>query len=133
MLNNAYCLLNHDLTQKQTTELKEKFKVENIIYPSEELSKMWSQVPAAEEFDMNIIKSVVSWLSAAQSGDVLIVQGEFGSTFMIVEYALKRNLIPVHAVTKRVACEQRNGEIVSRQYVFEHVCFRKYKVFPYEA
>jgi hypothetical protein len=48
---------------------------------------------------------------------------------MIVDYALKNKLIPVHAVTKRVAKESREGEIVHREYIFEHVCFRKYKYF----
>ena len=79
---------------------------------------------------MGVIRNVVDWLAAAQAGDVLIVQGEFGATFMIVEYALKKGLVPVHAVTKRVAQESRAGEIVRRQYIFEHVCFRKYTCFP---
>ena len=88
---------------------------------------MWSQIPAVEEIDMNVINAVINWLSSANQNDVLIVQGEFGSTFMVVDYALKKNLIPVHAVTKRIAQETREGEIVKRQYVFEHVCFRRYK------
>lgn len=128
-MSKAFCLLNHELTQNQFTELKSKFKVEKIEYPLEPLSKMWSQILAVDELDIETINAVTDWLSSAKAGDVLIVQGEYGSTFMIVDYALKRNLIPVHAVTKRVASEQRNGEIVSRQYVFEHVCFRKYKYF----
>ncbi|MBP5749037.1 MAG: hypothetical protein J6W63_11815 [Treponema sp.] len=125
----AFCLLNHELTQNQILELKGKFGAEKIEYPPENLSKMWSQIPAVEEIDMNVIKAVINWLSSANQNDVLIVQGEFGSTFMIVDYALRKNLIPVHAVTKRVAQETREGEIVKRQYVFEHVCFRKYKYF----
>ena len=78
---------------------------------------------------MGLIREVTDWLSSANQNDVLIVQGEFGSTFMIVDYALRKNLIPVHAVTKRVAQETREGEVVKRQYVFEHVCFRKYRYF----
>ena len=128
-MKKAFCLLNHELTQNQIAELKGKFRIERIVYPREELSKMWSQITATEELDMDVINTVVSWLSSANQNDVLIVQGEFGSTFMIVDYALKNGLIPLHAVTKRVANEQRNGEIVYRQYIFEHVCFRKYKYF----
>ena len=128
-MKKAFCLLNHELTQNQILELKGNFGPEKIEYPPESLSKMWSQIPAVEEIDMNVINAVVNWLSSANQNDVLIVQGEFGSTFMIVDYALKRNLIPVHAVTRRVAQESREGEIVKRQYVFEHVCFRKYKYF----
>lgn len=125
----AFCLLNHELTQNQILELKNRFNVENIIYPPEELSRKWSQIPAEKELDKTIIGNVTNWLTAANKGDLLIVQGEFGATFMIVDYALKNELIPLHAVTKRVAVEQRNGEVISRQYVFEHVCFRKYEYY----
>ena len=125
----AFCLLNHDLTQNQILELKNRFNVESIIYPSEELSKSWSQIPAEKELDKTIIGNVINWLTAANKGDLLIVQGEFGATFMIVDYVLKNELVPLHAVTKRVAVEHRDGEVVSKQYVFEHVCFRKYEYY----
>lgn len=125
----AFCLLNHELTQNQILEMKESFKVESIIYPPEELSKKWSQIPAEKNLNKSLISDVTNWLSSAGKGDFLIVQGEFGSTFMIADYALKNELVPLYAVTKRVAKEQRNGEIVSRQYVFEHVCFRKYEYY----
>ncbi len=128
-MSKAYCLLNHELTQNQISELEAKYKITNITYPSEELSKTWSQIPVTEQLDLSVINSVIGWLAAADKDDVLIVQGEFGSTFMIVDFALKNKIIPLYAVTKRVAAEQRDGEIVSRQYIFEHVCFRKYEYF----
>ena len=125
----AFCLLNHELTQNQILELKNRFNVENIIYPPEELSRKWSQIPAEKELDKTIIGNVINWLTPAKNGDLLIAQGEFGATFMIVDYALKNELVPLHAVTKRVAVEHRDGEVVSKQYVFEHVCFRKYEYY----
>ena len=125
----VFCLLNHELTQNQILELKDKFGVEKIEYPSEQLSKSWSQIPAVEEIDMNIITAIVNWLSSANQNDVLIVQGEFGSTFMLVDYALKKNLVPIYAVTTRISKEIRVGEKVQKVNVFEHVCFRKYKFY----
>ena len=76
-----------------------------------------------------IIKNVILWLKNTNKNDVLIVQGEFGSTFMIVDFALKNNLIPLYATTKRIAKENIEGEIVHREYIFEHVCFKEYKYF----
>lgn len=125
----AYCLLNHELTENQKNELFTKFNCESIIYPEKELSAIWSQIPAVESIDLSVIKAVTDWLGNTQEGDVLIIQGEFGSTFMLVDYALKNKMIPLHAVTKRVATEQRNGETVQRQYIFEHVCFRRYEYY----
>ncbi len=125
----AYCLLNHELTENQKNELFTKYNCTDIIYPEKELSATWSQILAVENIDLNVIKAVTNWLGNAEEGDVLFIQGEFGSTFMLVDYALKHKMIPVHAVTKRVATEQRNGETIQRQYIFEHVCFRRYEYY----
>jgi len=125
----AFCLLNHPLTEKQENELLNKYNCDKIIYPSKELAATWSQIPAVPENDRSIIKAVTTWLDSAEEKDVLVIQGEFGSTFIMVDYALKNKLIPLHAVTKRVESEQRDGEIVHRQYVFEHVCFRPYEYY----
>ena len=58
-MSKSFCLLNHTLTQNQLTELKEKFNAEEIIYPLEELSKKWGQVPATQELDMGLIRDVI--------------------------------------------------------------------------
>lgn len=126
----VYCLLNHSLTGNQLAELQEKYGAGEVLYPDERLAATWAQVPVTPVLDRGVIQAVTGWLSAAKEGDVLVVQGEFGSTFMIVDYALGRGLVPLHAVARRIALEHREGEKVLRQYVFEHVCFRRYERFP---
>lgn len=128
-MRTAFCLLNHPLTAKQIEELRGKFGVVQIKYPTQELSAQWSQVSATENTDMELIAFVTEWLQSARKNDILIIQGEFGTTFMLVDWALKQGLVPLHAVTRRIAKEQQNGETVHRQYVFEHICFRKYEYF----
>ena len=126
----AFCLLNHALTQNQIAELKERFDITEIVYPSEELSKKWAQIPPSRELDFSIVKSVVEYLNSASTEDILIIQGEAGSTFMLVDYALKKRLVPVYAVTARVSKEVATGEQVVKQNVFVHVCFRPYAYYP---
>lgn len=128
-MSKAFCLLNHQLTQNQIKELKEGFSVLEIVYPPEEISKLWSQIPATKTVDKSIINKITNWLLPAENQDVLIVQGDFASTFIIADFALKKELIPICATTKRVAKESRQGETVKREYIFEHVCFRKYEYF----
>ncbi|MBP3562198.1 MAG: hypothetical protein J6J67_06850 [Treponema sp.] len=128
-MSQAFCLLNHELTQNQIKELKEEFNVSQIIYPSKELSQLWSQIPPSKRTDKSIINKIISFLEFAKKDDVLIVQGDFASTFMIVDFALKNELIPICATTKRIAKESRQGEVVKREYIFEHVCFRKYEYY----
>ena len=125
----TFCLLNHILTQKQLDELKQKFGSTEIVYPEESLSTLWSQIPP-EKSNADIISSVVSWLKRnAERGDLFIVQGEFGSTFTLADFALKNGLVPIYATTRRIAKETRSGETVHREYIFEHVCFKEYCYF----
>lgn len=128
----TFCLLNHTLTQNQIVELEVKFHSEKIVYPPEVLVQKWAQIPP-EESDGRIVSDVVHWLKEnAVAGDLFVVQGEFGSTFAVVDYALKNALVPLYATTKRIAKETRSGETVHREYVFEHVCFKKYRYFENE-
>lgn len=128
-MKTAFCLLNHELTENQVSELRKEYSVSNIIYPDSNLSGIWSQIPATQKLNKTPIYAVVDWLAAAQAGDVVIIQGEVGSTFMLVDYALKKKLIPIHAVSKRVSKEVRVGEQVQKQNIFEHVCFREYEYY----
>lgn len=130
-MSKVFCLLNHTLTKQQIRELKDIYNCNNVIYPPSKLSKQWAQIPPTKNIDKEIVASVIAWLKneKAQKCDLFIIQGEFGYTFILVDYALRENLIPLHAVTKRVEKEKQIGEKVYKTYVFEHICFRKYVSF----
>lgn len=124
----AFCLLNHNLTENQVRELKEVFGVEEVEYPPEAVQKAWSGVPLENRVLKEFLEPIRDWLNGrgAEAGDCIIIQGEFGYTFALVDYCLQRGMIPLHAVTRRVAQESREGETVRRSYIFEHLCFRPY-------
>lgn len=128
-MSKTFCLLNHALTQKQLAELKENFNSSDVVYPDENIAKQWSQI-LPEKSNDEVIFAVTKWLQCnATPGDLFIIQGEFGSTFTLVDFALKNELVPLYATTRRIAKESREGETVHREYVFEHVCFKKYQYF----
>ena len=89
-MKKAYVLLNHELTLKQVEELKQKFLVDKIVYPPKEITVSWLQINPEGE-NCRIIKNVILWLKNTNKNDVMIVQGEICSTFMIVDFALKNN------------------------------------------
>ena len=62
-------------------------------------------------------------------GDYVLVQGEFGAVFYMVDYCFKTGRIPVYAATKRVVQEHKNGDKITSKRVFEHTCFRRYQRF----
>jgi hypothetical protein len=128
-MSNAFCLLNHQLTAKQIEELTRSSGSERINYPPEELAALWSAIPTDCELKAAHLAPFLAWLGEAREGDLVVLQGEFGAAFALVDFALQRGLVPVYAVTKRVAEESRDGEVVRRTYIFEHVCFRRYRYY----
>ena len=61
-MKKVYCLLNHLLTERQITELRETFAACDVIYPPEDLSRLWAQIPTTEKIDTSVIASVADWL-----------------------------------------------------------------------
>ena len=126
----TFCLLNHKLTPRQLEELEVEFQSAEVVCSPEALSRKWSQIHPEESREM-VVEAVVGWLqdNHAQPGDLFVVQGDFGCTFTLVDYALQRGMVPLYATTIRIARESRNGEQVHREYIFEHSGFRRYQYY----
>ncbi|MGI6681149.1 MAG: CRISPR-associated protein Csx20 [Bdellovibrionota bacterium] len=129
MKRSFITLFNHHLTLEQELDAKEHLLVDNFIYPNSEIQKAWGEVPANVISLKNYLSPIISWLkNIGKEKDFLLVQGDFGATFYMVECAFKLGLIPIYATTKREAIEEtlETGEIkISR--IFKHVMFRKYE------
>ncbi len=73
------------------------------------------------------MRDLMVWLDEnASKGDYVLVQGDYGATFMIRTYCLKRKLIPVYATTRRVAQEWNEGGKIITVRELEHANFRRY-------
>ena len=125
----CFCLLNHELTDAQIAELKNDWHCEEIIYPDEELSYAWGHIPATKDLDLNTLHLVGKWWNNNKSskGDVIIVQGEAGTSYVVIEWAKKNHMTTLHAVSERKSKDEKmeDGSIKKVSY-FEHVCFREY-------
>ena len=126
---NVFCLLNHKLTPRQEAELRNSFGVKRIIYQPPHVAELWSKIPTVAELSGLHLEHFTDWLREANPGDMVVLQGEFCATFALVDFSLGRGLIPICAVTERVAQEEREGEVIYTKYVFEHICFRRYKYY----
>lgn len=124
---SAYVLLSHILTDIQCFQLQ-KIGIENINLPDKDLQIKWANVPAEGHSIKEYSKPFILFLETARSGDYVIVQGDFGLTFIIVKYCLERGLIPMYATTIRRHVEHAELDGVHIKKVFSHVRFRKYGV-----
>jgi hypothetical protein len=125
----VYSLMNHQLTDKQTSELQTLYGADSFLEPPADIASLWAQIPAEQEITLALLSPVIAWLSDAVPGSPVIVQGEFGAVYAVVTWCLQHGLIPVYAASRRVSKEVREGERVIKMNIFEHVRFKEYKTF----
>ncbi len=123
-------LFNHRFTSDQKAQAREQLGISDILPLPGELQQRWSQIPPELPGLQEYLAPLTDWLAGqAQPGDYILVQGDFGATYLMVRFALEHGLIPVYATTRREAHEtvQPDGA-VRLTHTFRHQQFRRYGV-----
>lgn len=121
-------IFSHVLTDKQIEDARENFKIDEFIYLPKELQTKWSLVPPDEKDISYITREVKEWLEkVATKEDYILVQGDFGATYDVVNYCRSKGLKAIYSTTNRRAKEVRakDGKI-ELTHIFEHVMYREY-------
>jgi CRISPR-associated Csx2 family protein len=125
---SMFLLFSHQLTIDQQENARIEFGVTSFHQPPEAVQAIWSQIPSDETHLAPILEPVESWLEQhAQKGDLILIQGDFGATFLMANHALSLGLIPVYATTQRQARDKilSDGRIETH-HVFKFKRFRMY-------
>lgn len=128
-MRQAFVLLSHRLTPDQENDLTQTWQASQVRVMPEELQKLWQEVPPEAASVREWIQPVLEWLAQeAVSGDLVIVQGDYGATCLTASWALSRGLVPVYATTNRVLEEtiQPDGSVLQKR-IFRHIRFRRYE------
>ena len=122
-------VLNHDLSQKQITEIHEELDVSSIYELPESLLEFWKQISPSGELPVVSLKQICRWIEQKTTdGDFVVIQGEFGTVFYLVDFCFAIGRIPLYATSERKYREtQRSDDSVERYHIFRHVQFRRYK------
>lgn len=123
---DLYLLFSHTLTSKQIEEAKTRLMIDNIIYLPAHLQKIWSNIPAEESIDKDISKFIKYLGENSKSGDYVLVEGDFGATFAVVDWCIVNSRIPIYATTARLAKSEGEGDFTKMTHYFKHVMFRRY-------
>jgi len=128
MKRQAILIFSHELTGEQKKELKDKWGVNRIVPMPEDISDTWRNVPPEISSLKSFVRPVLEWLvKVAFPDDVVLVQGDFGATFIVVNFSLKLGLVPVYSTTKRDVTEEAYpGGEVRQNRIFKHQMFRRY-------
>lgn len=123
-------LMNHTMNNDQILQAQTELGVEYFVLPPENVIERWSDADPYADLAHLGIDIITEWLTQETSlGDYVLVQGDYGLTFAVVDWCLRSGLIPVHATTKRCVVESMEGETKVVKREFRHVKFRKYERF----
>ncbi|SHF33153.1 hypothetical protein SAMN02745206_01774 [Desulfacinum infernum DSM 9756] len=121
-------LFNHTLTEQQLHDAENSLGITRFVEPPPSVRALWSSIPADAEALEPLLEPVRRWIDAAAvPGDHVLVQGDFGATYLMVNHCLERGLVPVYATTRRKATEELLPDgSVRLTHNFEHRRFRRY-------
>lgn len=129
MSPTLYLIFNHQITCRQKHDARESMGVDKVIELPPELDPLWRQISPNLESIKNYLKPVKDWLAShAQKNDYILIQGDFGACYIMINFAFKIGLIPVYSTTKREAVEQHGDDgTVKLVHHFKHQIFRRYE------
>jgi hypothetical protein len=128
-MKNLFLIFSHTLTPEQIADAKHSLGVANFVSLPENLKTLWGNVPPEADVDFaTYLQPIKDFLAQnANSNDFVLVQGDFGATFHLVNHCKQVGYVPAYATTERVAVEQTQADgSVVLQKVFKHKAFRRY-------
>lgn len=124
-MKTLFILINHALTPEQEEDARKNLNVDKFVNIAD---AKWSDIDPSEKSITKFVKSYRDNLKMqAKTGDILLVQGDFGATYNMIRFAKSIGLIAVYATTSRIVSEQvENGKVVIKRE-FKHARLREYE------
>jgi len=126
-----YLIFSHKLTEEQKSEICSDLGCADVVSLPGNLQNIWSNVNSAADDILSAANDIIQWLyENTREKDYLLVEGDFGMTFMIVDWALSNERIPVYSTTeRRYSSRGRSDGSVTNIHHFRHIKFRRYSRF----
>ncbi|MDY6909041.1 MAG: CRISPR-associated protein Csx20 [Thermodesulfobacteriota bacterium] len=123
-----FLLFNHRLTPDQAADARASLGVSSIADLPPDLKELWGSIPPRAPEIEPVLAPFRDWLDRnARPADFVLVQGDFGATYLMVRFAMARNWIPVYSASRREAVEEHlpDGRVRLTHH-FRHERFRYY-------
>ena len=130
MQRSLFLIFNHRLTQIQKDDARSSLGVGRIMHLPPDLEEIWCRIPPDVPEINDYLDPIKTWLSQqASKSDYVLIQGDFGATFIMVNFAFEKGLIPIYSTTQREAVEEQTPDgNVQLTHNFKHRIFREYEL-----
>ena len=128
MSTSLFLIFNHELTSLQESDARYALGVEQIRCLPSDIKTLWRKIPSDLPKLSNYLAPVKEWLARkAKKNDYTLIQGDFGATYIMVNFAFEQGLIPIYSTTQREAFEETEIDgSVRLIHQFKHQIFRRY-------
>jgi uncharacterized protein MJ1673 len=124
-MKTLFILMNHVLTPEQEEDARKNLNITKFVNIAD---LNWGNIDPSEKSIIKTVKIYKDMLkSQAKAGDMLLVQGDFGATYNMINFAKKMGLNAIYATTKRIVSEYIEDGIVVTKREFKHARFREYE------
>ncbi len=126
-----FLVFSHVMTHEQKSEAHVRFCCSSFVEMPSDISSLWSNVPPGLENIMDYAGPILQWLeTCSQPGDYCLIEGDFGMTYIVVQWAQLNGRIPVYSSTERVFETHTAGDgAIVNTHRFRHVRFRHYRTY----
>lgn len=127
-MKKMFLLFSHSLTQSQINDAKSNLGIERFVHLPEDLQLLWSDIPS----DLESLKEYLSLfrnflVENSDFEDVVLIQGDFGAVYQMINFSKDLGLKAVYATTKRVIEEEIIENQTVKKSIFEHIRFREFE------
>jgi hypothetical protein len=128
-MKKMFLLFSHTLTQTQIDDAKENLAIEEFISLNSDLQTIWSNIPSDMVLLNDYLLPFRNYLvENSEHEDVVLIQGDFGAVYQMVNFAKTLGLKTVYATTRRVIEEVVIDNKTVKKSIFEHRRFREYGI-----
>jgi hypothetical protein len=124
-----FLIFNHTITSLQFEDAWKSLQVDHIADLPDDLKPVWNQIPPDLPGIAEYLAPIKRWLGEhAVKDDYVLIQGDFGACYIMVNFAFQRGLVPVYSTTLREAVEEYGQDgAVKLIHQFLHRMFRRYE------
>jgi len=133
-MSKLFLIFSHKLTAEQITDAQISLNATEFIYLPNDLQQIWSNISPYKEDITNDIQMIYRFVIQNDDSEqknkknYILIQGDFGATYYLVNQFINTNIIPVYSTTERQVIEEKiNENETKKTVVFKHVKFRNYK------
>jgi hypothetical protein len=126
---SLFLIFNHTFTDDQRADAVRSLGVSRTMNLPNDFKKIWRSISPDLETLHNYLEPVQEWLQHnADDKDFVLIQGDFGACYVMVNFAFRLGLIPIYSTTRREMGEEvlQDGS-VKLTHRFQHRKFRRYE------